>query len=115
MPLALPLQSSISQASTRKRTYRTITAQFGDGYQQSAPDGINNVVDEWNLVYENLDNSERNTLITALDSVKSSDYFTWTAPGDATQKKFKVTQDGWSEAALSGDLWTISFVLKQVF
>ena len=115
MPQALPLLTSISQSSARRRMYRTLTSQFGDGYAQHTPDGINNIVDEWSLVYENLTNAERTTLVTALDAVKSSDYFTWTAPGDTSQKRFKVTQDGWSESPRSGDLWTISFTLKQSF
>lgn len=115
MPIPLPLQSHISQNSTRKRMYRTLVAQYGDGYSQEAPNGINNAVDEWNVIFENLDTSERTTLISALDTVKSSDYFTWTAPGDTSEKRFKVSVDGWTESPRSGDLWTISFTLKQVF
>ncbi len=115
MPLALPLTTRISQGSTRTRTNRVLSAQFGDGYSQEAPDGINNLVDTWSITFDNLNASERATLWTALDTVGSWDYFTWTAPGDVVSKRWKVTADGVTETPMSGDLYSISFTLKQVF
>lgn len=115
MPQALPLTTRISQGSTRTRTNRVLTAQFGDGYSQEAPDGINNLVDSWSVTYENLDNTERATLWAVLDAVGSWDYLTWQPPGYSTSKKWKVTSDGVSEQPTSGDTYTISFSLKQVF
>lgn len=114
MPQAMPLTSAISQSSTRKRTYKTLTAEFGNGYSQTAPDGINNVRDEWNLSYENLTDAERTTVVAALDAVQTWDYLTWQAPGDAASKRWKVTPEGWSERT-TGTHWTISFVVKQVY
>lgn len=114
MPVALPLTTLISQGSTRKRMNRVLSAQFGDGYSQEAPNGINSLVDEWNVVYGNLTSSERTTLLAALDTAGSWDTITWTPPGD-TAKKWKVTKDGWSETPLAGDQWSITFSLRQVF
>lgn len=114
MSVPLPLTSLISQGSTRKRRNRVLIAQFGDGYDQTAPDGINSIVDEWSITYENLTSSERTTLLAALDSAGSWDTITWTPPGD-TSKKWKVTADGVSEMPMAGDLYTVSFALRQVF
>ena len=114
MPAALPLTSLISQSSTRRRTYKTLRAQFGNGYAQTAPDGINNVMDVWEVTYENLTQSERDSLITVLDTVQGWDVLTWQAPGDATTKKWRVTPDGWSEST-TGTLWTVSFSLEQTY
>lgn len=114
MSVALPLTSLISQGSTRRRRNRVLVAQFGDGYDQTAPDGINASVDEWNVTYENLTSSERTTLWAALDAAGSWDVVTWTPPGDSA-KKWKVTADGVSEMPVAGDLYTISFALRQVF
>src|SRR5688572_3201304 len=115
MPQALPLTTQISQGSTRTRKNRVLTAQFGDGYSQEAPDGINTLVDEWSIRYDNLNLTDRNTLWTALDAVGAWDYFTWTAPGDGSSKKWKVTKEGISEQPVSGDTYSIAFTLKQVF
>jgi phage-related protein len=114
MPQALPLTTHISQSSSGQYRNRVLQAQFGDGYDQSAPDGINNRASEWSVRYDNLTTSEKNTLVTALNTVGSWDYLTWAPPGEAT-KKFKVTRDGYSVNAVSGDLWNISFTLAEVF
>jgi phage-related protein len=115
MPLALPLTDQISQSSARKRVYRTLTAQFGDGYMQTTPDGTNNIIDSWNVVFENLGTTDRATLYTALNTVKGSDYLTWTPPGESTVQRFKINKEGVSEQAKSGDLWNITVGLTQVF
>ena len=115
MPQALPLTTSISQTSTRERKNRVLSAQFGDGYSQHAPDGTNASYDSWNVVYENLTLTNRNTLWTILNAVGSWDYLTWQPPNDSTSKKWKVTADGVSEIQKGGNIFTISFKLKQVF
>ena len=114
MPTALPLSGMVSQGATRKRRNRVLTAKFGDGYSQEAPDGTNALYDEWSLRFENLTTSERATLWAALDAVGSWDYLTWTPPGD-TSKKWKVTADGVTENPVSGDMYSVSFTLRQVF
>lgn len=114
MSQALPLTNYISQSSTRTRKHRTLTAQFGDGYSQDAPDGTNAQYDEWNIIYENLTSTNRDTVWTALNAVGSWDYLTWTPPGD-TSKKWKVTKDGVNESAQSGSHYSLSFSIRQVY
>lgn len=111
MPVALTAVPS--QSSTRRRMYKTKRVKFGNGYTQSAPDGINDMQDEWTLVFENLTLTERNALVTALDSVEGWDYLTWQAPGDNTTKRWLVT-DGWSEST-TGNAWTITVNLEQTY
>jgi phage-related protein len=114
MPAALPYSDRVSQGSTRKRTNRVITTQFGEGYAQSRPDGINSLIDEWSVSFENLDATERATLCNVLDAVGSWDYLTWTPPGRPAAK-WKVTADGYSETPSSGEHYTIAFTLRQFF
>ena len=115
MSQALPLTTYISTSSTKQRKNRTLSAQFGDGYSQEAPDGTNSKYDEWNVVYQNLIQADRDTLWAALDAVGSWDYLTWTAFGDSVSKKWKVTTDGISESIQSGNIYTVTFKLKQVY
>lgn len=112
--VAMVLTDKISQGATRTRKNRVLSARFGDGYSQEAPDGTNATTDEWSLSFENLNTSERATLWGMLDAVGSWGVITWTPPGD-TSKKWKVTQDGVSEMPVSGDLYSVSFALRQVF
>jgi len=114
MPQALPLTNMIGQSSTRTRKYKTLSAEFANGYSQTAPDGINATQDSWAIKYENLSSSERGAVMAVLDAVGSWDYLTWQAPGDASVKKWKVSMDGWTEST-TGALWSMSFTLKQVY
>lgn len=84
MPTALPLTSAISQGFTRRRKNRTLHAQFGDGYSQDAPDGINAQHDEVSITYENLTLAERNTVWGVLDAVGGWDIVTFTPPGQSS-------------------------------
>jgi phage-related protein len=114
MPAALPLTEMISQSSPGRYKNRVLRSQFGDGYEQSTVDGINATLGQWDLSYENLNETEYDTLIAALDAVGSWDYLTWQSPFDAGVKRWKVTDDGISINAVSGELYNISFTLRQV-
>lgn len=114
MPAAFPFPvSAISQSSDKDTKFRTLRSQFGDGYELSRPDGINDEVDTRNIVLENMDATETATLRTFFRSIKGWDYFTLTFPGEA-QKKWKVV-DGYKETAVSGEHNTFSFAIKQFF
>lgn len=113
MPAALPLTDQISQASSGGVEYRILEVQYGNGYSQRAADGINNAVESWDVSWENIHVADFNTISAAFDTAKGADYFTWTPPGSATQKRFVVKS--FSKQAMSGDIYTISASLKQVF
>lgn len=112
---SLPLTTSISQSSSRKRAYRTLTSQFGDGYEQDAPDGTNNIIDTWTINYENLNITDRNTLVAFLDSQGGWTTWTWQAINDTVVKNWKITKDGWSETVVAGNISSISFTATQVY
>lgn len=113
MPAALPLQTTISQASQNQTTYKLIEVKYGNGYGQRAGDGYNNNQGSWTVVWSVITANELSTLITAFDTAKGSDYFTWTAPGDSTSKKWVVKQ--YNRSALGGSLYEVSATLEQVF
>lgn len=110
----LPLTDHISQQSRRTVKFSTLSAKFGDGYEQTAPDGTNPRVESWSVVLENLTAAERATAWAFLDSVGFSTAWTWTPPGDTTSKLFKV-REGIDESFSAGNIYTISFNCEQVF
>lgn len=115
MPVALPYPDRISQGASRKKRYRVLKAQFGDGYSTTAPDGINSHVDSWdNLAYENFDATERAAVWAAFDAVGGTDYLTWQPPGYAASLKWKLMDEQVGEQPASGSLYTITFGLRQV-
>ena len=104
-----------SQSSQRTTMFRTLSTQFGDGYKEDAPDGINYKIDTWNLNFENLTNSDTSNVKTFFDSVGSYSTFTWQAPGDTSSKTWKLDARGYSLTAQSGNIYSISSTIYQVF
>lgn len=60
-------------------TYRTLNAQFGDGYSQQAADGINSVYDVWTLTWQG-GASDIQPVKTFLDTQMGYLPFYWTPP-----------------------------------
>ena len=106
---ALPYQDRISQASTRKVAFKTLVAQFGNGYEQRSADGINSKRVEWNFIWENFNTAEFTTLTTMLDSIGGWGYLAYQG------MKFKMGDEGYSITAKAGDIYDISVAMKQVF
>jgi phage-related protein len=112
---ALPHTSLLSQSATRTRTQRVLSAAYGDGYSHDVPDGINSQLDNWSIQWENMTASERDAVVAVLDAVGQTDILTWTPPGSSSEKKFKVTNSGYTETFSAGNIYNISLTLRQVF
>lgn len=115
MPQVMPLSDRISQSSSRTQKERAKEAQFGGGYKQRVADGTNSKFGLWAITYENLDEAERAVVVPVLDAVGTTDYLTWTAHGDSTEKRWRITDDGYSESWTSGIHSTITFNVEQYF
>ena len=111
---ALLYTDRISQSSQHMKKYNLLRSQFGDGYEQVAPSGVNYIRNDWQIVYENMTLTERNALIAFID-VAILTPFQWTAPGAAASANFRIMEDSFQENCLSGNLYTLSFKAKQVF
>ncbi len=61
-------------------TYRTLKAQFGDGYAQMAADGLNNRMDSWPLQFA-CTPSEMQAIKAFMDAQGGYKAFNWTPPG----------------------------------
>lgn len=114
MPASMPLTTHIAQASPGSTDLRVIVAQYGNGIEQRAKDGINNSVESWTLSWNQLTAAEYNTVMTALEASLGTDYFTWTAPGNSTQKKY-VINGPITRVNRAGDVFSITCPFKQTF
>jgi phage-related protein len=113
MPAALPLQTHISQATQGQTAYKIIEVKYGNGYAQRAGDGINPIQGSWNVEWGVLSAGELGTIVTAFDTARGVDYFTWTPPGDASSKKWVVKQH--SRTPLSGDQYSVAATLEETW
>ena len=68
----LPLQQYISEDQSSTYKYRILNAEFGDGYSQTAPDGINNEIREVTVMYKNLLPTEYNIVMNFLRGLRGA-------------------------------------------
>jgi len=94
-------------------TARTLQAQFGDGYSQRAGDGINTIVDEWDVQWNALDQTNADEIIDFLEARGGYESFEWTPPGESVEKKYVCKQ--WNKSFPGASLTNISAKFQQVF
>lgn len=92
---------------------RILNAQFGDGYSQRSPDGINNIVEIWDVTFEYADKSIRDTLNDTLKDFGGVNYFLWTPPYESSTKKF-ICQE-WTQPLNDQGSYALNAKFIQVF
>lgn len=82
----LPHQDYIAENCEMSISYSTLISQFGDGYAQTAADGINNKQVTWGVAYTALDPTLFDEVMSFIDSVGGHVVFLATPRGEAEQK-----------------------------
>ena len=90
------------------------TTQFGDGYEQRTTFGLNQNPKEWSLTWQNITESNADTIETFLDA-RAADgaSFDWTPPDTATSYKWVCQQ--WDKTIPYTGRATITATFRQVF
>lgn len=96
-----------------KPEIKVLKADFGDGYSQPTPDGLNHIREVLTLTWEGLERIERDQIITFMKLQKGTQPFAYSLPGDSAPSRF--TCSDWSHTALGSDLWTVNATFKQDF
>lgn len=113
MAVAFPT-IAIAQTSSRMTAPNVSVVQFGNGYEQRVPIGINFIRDKWAISWEGLTRSEMVTIRGFLESMAYGDYTSWVTPFDDSTKKF-VLDGEWSVQDSGGNIYTVSANLRQVY
>lgn len=86
---------------------RLLETPFGDGYAQRAPDGLNHIVQRWQVPFRRMEAAEGNALIDFLRAHGGHTPFDWTplwhtAPISVVCKRWSRTQpDEWGITDIS--------------
>jgi phage-related protein len=83
---------------------------MGDGYEQRAPDGINNLEQKWSLRFETRTTTEANAITSFLETQAGVVAFDWTAP-DGTVGKW-VCQT-WNKTPSNFNNWSVAAVFER--
>ncbi|HFT0375626.1 TPA: phage tail protein [Enterobacter mori] len=97
---------------TATDTINIYSAQFGDGYEQVAVNGINNVAEEWDLTWTGKKNDV--AAIRAFLHSHAHQSFWWSNPW-GEKKLYRVKHDSIKPTFVSGKVVTLEFSFKQAF
>ena len=101
-----------SDDSTFQPAPRLINNSFGDGYEQTAPDGLNANPYAGTVNFKNLQLSEANAILYFIDT-HVGQVFYWTMPGENTPRKWAAKKG--ASRTWTGALMNISIPLTERF
>jgi phage-related protein len=103
-----------SYGAEKRSQPRTRRVQFGDGYEQRLLYGLNQNPKEWSLTWNNISETDSDTIETFLDArAADSAAFDWTPPGESTA--YKWVCESWSKSIPYNSRAVITATFRQVF
>ncbi len=105
---------SASYGITKRSKPNIRSVAYGDGYVARLNMGLNQNPKTWNPVWENITETDADTIETFLDArAADADPFTWTPPNESSASKFVC--DDWSKQINIAGFATISATFTEVF
>lgn len=111
MTVALPLPEKLTDAIRRTNKNNRLEAQFGDGYKQIANNGLNSLIETWDLSWIWVNATDKTTIMAALES---GQLLTWIPYGDTVNKTFIIVKDSLS-MSFTASYFKISCQIERVF
>lgn len=93
---------------------RLLSAKFGDGYSQDAPDGLNHMLRVWQLQFIDRTAAECDAIEAFLVGQGGYLSFDWTPPNGAAGKWKCGIQNGWQRTRRRGTLGSITCTFEEV-
>lgn len=94
-------------------TFRVRRAQFGDGYEQRSPDGLNSVRRSWSVTWSVISEYDRVALMGFFKQMAGVNSFEWIVPDSG--EMVRVTCDDPSATHDSFSNHTVTATFKEVF
>lgn len=113
--MAQTFTHAISYSSVSEEELRLKSVQFGDGYQQDAPSGINAVSAIFNVVIDKATDATVTAVLSFFRARIDGDYFFWTPPIPGYGVQIKVKCVRWSVVPDQYGSSTVNATFKQVF
>ena len=105
-------QIEVSVGTKPVTRVRVLSSRFGDSYEQTMPDGLNNIFYDWQIVWDNISIDEAFTIVEFLQTHKGSEIFSWIDPkGDTYNYRCKE----WDEDLRANKRGSISAVFERAF
>jgi phage-related protein len=92
---------------------RKLEAEFGDGYSQAVPDGLNHIKREISLDWDLLTPTQSNDIIAFFRARGGCEPFFWTPSDETTALKWICEE--WSEKRIEGGMRAVTAKFVQSF
>ena len=89
-----PAQNPSIAGSSGSQSPRVLTVQFGDGYAQTVPDGLNTSPVMFEAAWANLYNADARNIL-AFFRAHVAQVFIWQSPGDTAARRWQVKKWTW--------------------
>lgn len=101
-----------SPGTTNTPELKVLSASFGDGYTQEAPDGLNHIRDVLILSWDKLHPTDAAAIVAFFVARGGTTPFYYT-PSDGTVAKWTCKE--WSDERTTGGMRTVKATLRQSF
>jgi len=103
-----------SYGAAQRNAPNTRVSSMGDGYEVRLNVGLNQNPKQWNLRWQNISETDADTISNFLDNrALDGASFTWTPPDTSTS--YKWVCDSWTKSIPYLNRATISATFRQVF
>lgn len=115
MPTYLTFPSSVVAPSSYSESTkpRVRTVNFGDGYTQETPDGLNFKPKNFSLVWDMVFDDDKTTIVNFLEARGGYQTFNWLNPSNNTTYKVKCRE--WNVDYVNPGIWRITATFNQKF
>ena len=104
------IDPNFGASKTSQPTVRNV--QFGDGYSQRLRYGLGTDLKVWSLTWENISETDSDTIETFLEARGGAEHFDWSPPDDTDTYKWICQQ--WSKQMTSAGLNQLTATFQQV-
>ena len=93
-------------------------AKFGDGYEQSLANGINNLEESYSITFNNRTKEEIDDIVAFFENKGGVTAFTYTVPDtneSGNEVAIKVICDAWNKTYSFGDYYSATATFRRVY
>lgn len=112
LPVFSPPQAP-SANMVDKPELNILRADFGDGYSQAAPRGLNHIRRTLSLRFDLLERAEKDAIVDFLTAQAGTKAFLYTLPGEASPTRY--TCEDWEVTSLGASLFNVAAKFRQDF
>lgn len=108
-----PVAPRATTSTAMQLDEKVLQADFGDGYEQTASDGLNSIREAWTLTWPGILDADADAIEAFWRSKGKVTAFWYRVPGRAAAKRFKFTQ--FERPQVAGHLDGVSVGIREVF